>query len=620
MSHLSRSLALALAAAVCALGCADPKPPPAYQVVELHGSPYERGLQHGQALRSDIRAFYTELLTASLLPYLNREQPGIAAFLPTYQGETYANGQFSYQLLLDSALRMQKSISLEHQQELRGIADGSGLTYEQVLVLNTFPDTTLAVRAVALALHLSSAPHVESLEFVGAASDGVDNDGDGVIDNPGEGLISPYAASPTAAAVELPTDVQIRWVIADDAGVDPASLRIELDDRAFTTADPQVQVESLDDHDGRLQVTFSPPDLQPATIRSVTLYAADKVLVTDPPPEHERFMREERLTFTTRGAGKLPYQVPNRGVDDGRSRPTSLAFAARGAETAGGAPLLAQHFALLDANSSHKHSAIFIHHPESGPTFAVVGWAGIAWGFSGLNSNGASYACNPSDTLDNAVVGNLIGSIADLSKAKLLMAGTPIGFAGREILEGSANSADAVAALQQAKPGFGWNCLLADASGDLRAAEIDDNVDGQPGGGVHVYGGSPDDPANRDRHGQMYASLGPDDLFVTSHFLKNSDDIFTVTVQGQRVVPQAQWSSFYFRSLRTRANLADALAPTLGTLDVNAAIGILRRDELVDHSDSMNAVVIEPAKRTLHVAIGTEPATDAEFQAVEVKP
>ena len=67
--------------------------------------------------------------------------------------------------------------------------------------------------------------------------------------------------------------------------------------------------------------------------------------------------------------------------------------------------------------------------------FAVVGWAGVVYGFSGLSDTGLGYACNPSDTLDNSVVGSVFENIFDLSKAKLLATGTPMGFLGRKMLE-----------------------------------------------------------------------------------------------------------------------------------------------------------------------------------------
>src|SRR5690606_21926185 len=143
--------------------------------------------------------------------------------------------------------------------------------------------------------------------------------------------------------------------------------------------------------------------LAPGAISSVVVQAGDRKIVEQPPPAHARFMRDERMTFSVKGAGKAPHEIANRGFEDGRTQPPAFAFAARGAAT-GGDPLLAQHFALLDANTAHKHTAVFIHQPERGPAFAVVGWAGVIWGFSGLNVRGLAYGCTYSDSLDNSVV------------------------------------------------------------------------------------------------------------------------------------------------------------------------------------------------------------------------
>jgi hypothetical protein len=120
-----------------------------------------------------------------------------------YSSERYQNGNFAYELLLESAKNVERSLNRATRDELRGIADGSGLTYDQVLVLNTFFDTVLAVRGVALAIRLSRAPQIKSLEFVGAASDGVDNDEDGVIDESGEGRFEPYVPQLFGLGVEL---------------------------------------------------------------------------------------------------------------------------------------------------------------------------------------------------------------------------------------------------------------------------------------------------------------------------------------------------------------------------------------------------------------------------------
>jgi hypothetical protein len=608
--------AIAVLALALGVGCGSPTPPPTRELIHLHGSPYERGLQHGQQLRSKVRAFYTTLLTSSLLPYLNREQPGIAAFLPAYRDAAYVDGQFSYQLLLDSALAMQHHIPVAYQQEMHGIADGAGMTYEQILVLNTFADTTLAVRGVALALQLSSAPHLERVEFIGAGGDGVDNDGDGATDEPSEGVLDPYVPSPTASMVELPATLQVRLVLRDAAGIDTSTLRLALDGQVFTSGDPAL---TLTPTATALEVVLTPPALSPASVHSLSVLVGNNTVVTDPPPSHPRLMREERITFTTRGLGKLPREVPNRGVDDARTRPTSIAFAATGTATTSGGPLLAQHFTLLDANTAHNHTIVFVHDPDQGERFVTVGWAGMVWGVSGMNLAGQSYACQPSDTLDNAVVGHVIASIADLTKAKLVAGGIPIGILGRRILEETRTTPEAVALMRTVKSAYGWSCLLADAQGTLRAAELDANVDGQLPGGVADFGTDRTEAGNLDGAGARFGSLGEHDLRLTAHYLKNRPDMFSLTVQGKRIVPQPLWASSYFRSLHTYAVLGDALSPALGHLDVASAQTILATPDLVDRSDSMNATVYEPATRQLHAAIGAEPATDAPFETVDLR-
>jgi hypothetical protein len=36
-----------------------------------------------------------------------------------------------------------------------------------------------------------------------------------------------------------------------------------------------------------------------------------------------------------------------------------------------------------------------------GKAHAVLGWAGVIFGFSGMNEDGLTFASNPSDSLDN---------------------------------------------------------------------------------------------------------------------------------------------------------------------------------------------------------------------------
>jgi len=75
------------------------------------------------------------------------------------------------------------------------------------------------------------------------------------------------------------------------------------------------------------------------------------------------------------------------GREPGRARRThtapSLSFALRGTATKDGKPLAAHHFALLDSNTSHKHTVLFVNKPAEGPAARVLGWTGIVWGFSG---------------------------------------------------------------------------------------------------------------------------------------------------------------------------------------------------------------------------------------------
>jgi hypothetical protein len=594
--------------------CTPQTPPATREVLTLRGAPYDRGLAHGTKLRSKIRSFYTTLLTNSLFPYLSREQPAIASLLGEYTKDRYRNGQFAYQLLLDSARSVERTFSRATREELQGIADGSGLTYEQVLVLNTFFDSLLAVRGVALAIRQSAAPVVESLEFVGAGDDGVDNDGDGAADEPGEGVFSPWVPELNAQAVELPTDVKLRAVLADPDGVDPATVRVAFGDELFTSGSPQLVVNELDAQ--RLEVIATPTQpLDTGAIVTVVLSAGDRKVVDDPPPSHASFMRDEEIVFTTRGAGLERQDVRRPRLVDGRTRPPSFALGVRGSATAGGKAFLAQHFALLDANTAHRHTVVLRHQSETGPAYVTIGWAGVVYGLSGMNESGVGYACNPSDTLDNSVVGSVLENVADLSQARLLATGTPIGFVGRKVLEQATDAASARQVMAAAKHVYGWSCLVGDAAGGLEAVEVDSDVFGSGSGGVYPFA-----PEDRDAAGRPYASVGADDLVVGSSYARNVDDAPVLTIAGARMVPQRRWSGFFFRSRRVIDAVARRLEASYGALDVDALERLLADPEVVDHSDSMNAVVLDLGGKVVHAAMGEVPATDAPFEATEVRP
>ncbi|MHB8872829.1 MAG: carcinine hydrolase/isopenicillin-N N-acyltransferase family protein [Myxococcaceae bacterium] len=581
-------------------GCGPARPPLTREVVHLTGAPYQRGLQHGQLLKSKVRSLYTTLLASSIIPNLSREQPDLAAVFAEYRKERYTGGAFGYQLLLDSAHSLERSIPRAYQEEMHGIADGAGMPYEQVLVLNTFVDSLMGVRAVAMAARLSAAPRLLEVEVLpGLGSDDADNDGDGVVDEPGEGLFA-YLPLSHAALVELPPSATVRLTLTDPDGVDPQRVRLILAGQVFSFGDPALSSRALPGDPTRLEVTLTPPSPLPPGAFELVVQAGDLSVVTAPAPSHARFMRDERLTFTTRGTGLVPTAVPNRGPPSSREHPPSVAFAAKGPATRDGEPLLAQHFALLDGNTAHKHTVVFVHHPEGGEPFAVVGWAGTVWGLSGMNARGLAGACNTSDTLDNSVVKGLLGQLGDLDNAKLLSSGVPVGIFQRMVLERDGSADAAVARAKGASHAFGWSCLYADAQGAMRALEVDSNFTGD--GGAFDYG-----------PGEL-AGDGQGTLRIGSHFRKNRDDMAPLTIAGNRVQPQRGFSSFYFRSLSAWSALGDELAARAGQLDAEGAAEVLGADALVDRTDSMYAVVYEPAARRLRVAIGKEPATDAPFE------
>jgi hypothetical protein len=634
-------------------GCGETKQPDYVQVAVLKGTAYERGFQHGERFADRIRSLYAKLLPNSLLPYLNREQSDIADVLFNYKDnpddgiesyyETWHNEcmascvdrctekcGFSYLLMLDSGHELEKYIPQEYLDEMQGIADGSGVPYEEILILNTFVDTMLTFRSITFFIRQVQAPYIDELEFIGAESDGRDNDDDGETDEEGEGLVTSYQPGPYALFVELPTDVKLRLVLKDRKigfsknpddikGVDPETIRIQLGEIVYTTADnPDVVVATvIDEEKGDVEVVFTPPDGLPEAASIPFLIQAGDLSKSVITPVHAKFMRDERITVSTTGFGKIPIDVPNRGLDDGRTQPPSISFAVKGDVTPDGRPLHAHHYALLDSDVTHKHTVLFVHVPDEGEPHAVLGYSGIVWGFAGMNTKGVSYSFNNSDSLDNAMVG---GVNDDLFDAFLLAKGVPVGIAGRELLRTSKDTADGVSFLSSISHTFGWNFLVNDAAGEAAAVEVDADVFDSGDKGVHVYTSDASKPENLDENSRLFSSTSPDDIRMGSHFAANLEDVSPFTyVLGFEVSAQRVWTSFYFRSLRAYYNLGKAIESMHGKIDVGGAIEILRIPELVDTRDSMIAVVFDPQAHMLHYAMGGVPATDQPFFAFDLE-
>jgi hypothetical protein len=502
---------------------------------------------------------------------------------------------------------------------MQGVADGAGLPFEQILILNTYVDTMMALRSITFFIRGMQAPRLVQVSVEGGLMrDGVDNDGDGEVDEAGEGADESWNPGPYASLVEVPVDASIRMVLEDtDAlaefagedvsngeGVNPESIRVQYNDALLEHDDPQLRYETSVDEDGieRLAVILTPDEgFEPASVCSLILQAGDLSWVLEPAPAHARYMRDERIVFTTEGYGKAPQEVENRGELDGRTQPTSIGFALRGSATPDGQPRLGYHFTMLDVNSAHKHTMVAYHHPDEGDSFVTIGWTGIIWGLTGINSRGLSYGTNSSDTLDNGMVVDVLANASHLENASLVVSGTPIGFVGREILSRCGTVDEAVELLRTTRRTFGWNMILADAEGDIASIEMDSDILGMGTGFRQIQ--------ITDEGPMRTASAGPDDLLMGSHYVSNVDD-FSISVMR----PQRFWSSFYFRSVRAFYILGEEISAHYGELDTPTVIDVLRVPGIVDYRDSMMAVVYEPSSRVFHVALGRVPATDAEFR------
>ena len=156
---------------VCGINaCEETQKPPTAHTIVLKGSAYDRGFEHGKTFSSHIHSIYTRLLTSSIIPYLNREQMNIAPILNKYKEVQFLDGRFSYQMMLESGkLMYDYYIPDEYREEMRGIADGSGLSLDEVIVLNTFYDTMMGFRAVVTFIQNIQEPVIRNLEVTNAA-------------------------------------------------------------------------------------------------------------------------------------------------------------------------------------------------------------------------------------------------------------------------------------------------------------------------------------------------------------------------------------------------------------------------------------------------------------------
>jgi len=258
--------------------------PKYYQVFEVSGTPYERGFKHGKHFSKKIQSLFSMLLTNSLFPYLNRDRYDVASVMVRYQNEElYGNDKFAKQMMLESAWHLSEYIPEKYIEEMQGIADGSGMSFEEILMMNTFFDTMMGFRSLTFYIKLMQGPSLLSVEIDGnLVSDGFDNNGDGEADEANEGMMDPYSPRSYASFVEIPTDAKFKFIIDDILdGVDPDSIRIQLDDVLYEAPHPSISTEPYDRDGKTLEVTFAPPEgLPPSSSVSLILQSSSHMFST----------------------------------------------------------------------------------------------------------------------------------------------------------------------------------------------------------------------------------------------------------------------------------------------------------------------------------------------------
>ncbi len=98
-------------------------------VLHVAGTPYEIGYQHGALLKDDIKEF----LSNKILPFLKSEEEKHSwKFFPHIPLTQYFRAR---------AQSLERYMPKEYRDELKGLSDGCGLGYEDILLINTFFDT-----------------------------------------------------------------------------------------------------------------------------------------------------------------------------------------------------------------------------------------------------------------------------------------------------------------------------------------------------------------------------------------------------------------------------------------------------------------------------------------------
>jgi isopenicillin-N N-acyltransferase-like protein len=123
------------------------------KLIQINGNPYERGKAHGTQFREDVK-----LMVHTNKQILQKDVESYSLRVPAHQEVLN---------LVSAGLPYATEFAPDLLEEVRGIADGSGLALEEVLTLNCFLDISIICFEQ---FHSSLLPGCTSFATAGAAT------------------------------------------------------------------------------------------------------------------------------------------------------------------------------------------------------------------------------------------------------------------------------------------------------------------------------------------------------------------------------------------------------------------------------------------------------------------
>ncbi|KAM9961271.1 hypothetical protein ACTFIR_004109 [Dictyostelium discoideum] len=107
-------------------------------IIELYGTPYQRGLAQGQLLKSEINDIFDNFF-GYITVMVNELVTKYADYLPKFLVDALEEGGVGLALDITADLT-KKYTPKSFFEEMQGIADGSGIEYKTILRLHMFPE------------------------------------------------------------------------------------------------------------------------------------------------------------------------------------------------------------------------------------------------------------------------------------------------------------------------------------------------------------------------------------------------------------------------------------------------------------------------------------------------